>query len=336
MTHLLIVGAGSVGKRHLNNFAALGCQATLVDPRADRRREAEALNGVLAAHATIEDAFAKGADYEGAVICSPTRFHVEQTSLALRHKLPVLLEKPVSIALAEAESLRVSVAASGIPLLLGYTWRWSLPLRRVRALLDQGVVGAVHHAHFHMSAHLADWHPWERYQDFFMASKEQGGGALLDESHWIDLMIWCFGMPTEIYGAVGKLSGLEIDSDDCVDLIAAFGSKLSVVIHLDLFGRPHERSLRFVGDAGTLLWKAEPNMLMHSGRADQDWTTESFDVERNDMFAAVAKEFLEVLRGTRPPSCTIDDGHKVMRVIEAVRHSSKTGQRQVLGTVQAQ
>jgi predicted dehydrogenase len=53
-----------------------------------------------------------------------------------------------------------------------------------------------------MSAHLADWHPWERYQDFFMAQAALGGGALLDESHFLDLMLWSLA----VFSAVSMAS----------------------------------------------------------------------------------------------------------------------------------
>jgi predicted dehydrogenase len=68
-----------------------------------------------------------------------------------------------------------------------------------------------------MAAHLADWHPWERYQDFFMSSKTMGGGAILDESHWLDLMLWFFGTPEKLFAKVDKISDLEIETDDNVD-----------------------------------------------------------------------------------------------------------------------
>ena len=71
---------------------------------------------------------------------------------------------------------------------------------------------------FTMSAHLADWHPWERYQDFFMSNAAMGGGALLDESHWLDLMLWFFGMPDRLFAKIEKLSDLEIETDDNVDM----------------------------------------------------------------------------------------------------------------------
>jgi predicted dehydrogenase len=101
-----------------------------------------------------------------------------------------------------------------VPLLLGYTWRWWPSLLKVKDLVAQQAVGQLRHVKFTMAAHLADWHPWERYQDFFMASEALGGGALLDESHWLDLMLWFFGMPQKLFAKVEKISDLEIETDD--------------------------------------------------------------------------------------------------------------------------
>ena len=52
---------------------------------------------------------------------------------------------------------------------------------------------------------------------------------------------------------------------------------------------------------------------------------ESFTCVRNDMFLAVAREFLDVVSGKVSMSCSLDDGIKTMKVIEAIRESSRTG-----------
>jgi predicted dehydrogenase len=208
---------------------------------------------------------------------------------------------------------------------MGYTWRWWAPLRKVRELLAKNAVGKIRHVQFHMSAHLADWHPWERYQDFFMARREMGGGALLDESHWIDLMLWLFGMPSSVSGRIEKISDLEIDSDDNVDLLFAYDGGPRVSMHLDLYGRPHEKFIRFVGSEGTLFWSADPNQIRVGRGWQQEWETESFTCERNDMFVDVAKEFLDVLEGKPPATCSIEDGVRVLEVVEAARRASKDG-----------
>jgi predicted dehydrogenase len=322
--HILIIGSGSVGKRHARNLAALGCRISCVDPRAERRAELAAETPVVGAYATAEEGLQAGELY-GVVVASPTAYHPANTIAALEAKLPVLLEKPVAKTAAEARTMLAAEERTGVPVLLGYTWRWWPPLRRLRALLEEKTVGTLRHVQFHMSAHLADWHPWEPYQEFFMASAAQGGGALLDESHWIDQMVWLFGRPQQLIGRVEKISDLDIDADDNVDVLAMFANGLRVSLHLDLYGRPHEKFIRFVGEGGTLIWSADPNRIALSSDAAQNWKEQIFTHERNDMFVEVAKEFLEVVAGRAEPSCTLAEGVGVMELIEAIRTSSKDG-----------
>ena len=322
--HLLIVGSGSVGKRHARNFSSLGCRISCMDPRADRNAELAAETPIVSAFTSYEEALANG-KFDGVAICSPPHVHVDQTKACLKIKLPVLLEKPVCPSLADARSLAEAVKRENVPVLLGYSWRWWPPLVRVRALLEERAIGPMRHVRFVMSAHLADWHPWERYQDFFMAQKELGGGALLDESHWIDLACWMFGEPETVSARIEKLSNLEIETDDNVDILLKYPNGLRVSLHLDLYGRPHEKSITFVGETGSIRWSAEPNQVA-VGRGITDWDPiESFDCERNDMFMAVARDFLNVLAGGAADYCNLNDGLRVLRVIEAARKSSLEG-----------
>lgn len=322
---ILIVGTGSVGRRHARNLHALGATIACFDPRADRLDESAREVPLDGRHTDWDAALAQPID--GVVIASPPSFHVEQSIAWLSRGVPVLLEKPVSPDLASAEMLARAVATSKAPLLLGYTYRWWPPLVEIRKRIAAGAVGPARHARFVMSAHLADWHPWERYQDFFMASRELGGGALLDESHFLDLMLWFFGRPNAIGGKVEHLSSLDITTDDNVDLLAEYDGNLRVTIHLDLFGRPHEKSITLAGEGGTLQCLFDPSAVRQSADAAGNWQTMTFDCERNEMFMAVAREFLDVMAGRMSPTCTIDDGVEVLRLVEAARESSETGRR---------
>ena len=319
--HILIVGAGSVGKRHARNLNDLGCVVSCVDPRRDRldevSKEGVRLKSVFT---SLEEAFAAEDTLDGVVVGSPTSFHAEQSVAALQKGKPVLLEKPVSPDLASGLKLRSAVHDTNIPLLLGYTWRWWPPLLRAKDLIAQQAVGQLRHIKFTMAAHLADWHPWERYQDFFMASKTLGGGALLDESHWLDLMLWFFGLPEKLFAKIERISDLEIETDDNVDILVYYPNDMRVSLHLDLYARPHEKTIQFVGEKGTLIW--EPNRIKIGKEMDPHWDIQEFDYDRNEMFIEVAKEFLNVLSGKSVETCAIDDGIRVLRLIEAARLSS--------------
>jgi predicted dehydrogenase len=324
-SHILVVGGGSVGKRHARNLSSLGCAISCVDPRGDRLEEVQEELQLQNSFTSLGAALADNFDFRGVVIGSPTSLHVEQATAAVERGLPVLVEKPLSTDIDSGRRLADVLTAASGNLLLGYTWRWWPPLLRVRELLDQGRIGNVLHVSFLMSAHLADWHPWERYQDFFMAKRSLGGGALLDESHWIDLMVWFFGMPSELTARVERISRLEIETDDNVDILVRYAEGPRVSIHLDLFGRPHEKSIRFVGEDGTIVWSESPNQIRMSSEMAGGWDIENFTAERNDMFLGVDREFLDVAEGKRAPSCGIDDGLRVLEIIEAARRSSESG-----------
>lgn len=323
--HVLVVGTGSVGKRHARNLAGLGCRITCIDPREDRRAELGGELTLVGAFPSLEAAIADGERADAVVVASPPVFHVDQAIEAVEAGLPVLLEKPVATTEKNAERLLAAQRRTNTPILLDYTWRWWPPLIDVHRLLSERAIGKLHHVNFVMSAHLADWHPYESYQNFFMAKQALGGGALLDESHWIDLMIWFFGMPSSLFASVERIGGLEIDTDDNVDMWLAYPDGLRITMHLDLYGRPHQKSIRFVGEAGTILWNENPNRLAVGVGMDETWRETHYDCVRNDMFASVGKEFLSVIDGAAVQTCTLENGLSVLHVIEAARKSHDTG-----------
>lgn len=323
---ILIVGGGSAGRRHARNMASLGQSIGCFDPRQDRREQTrqEVPDAVL--FETFDSALTHASRMTGAVVASPPSFHVDQTLALLDAGVPVLLEKPVSPDLASALRLQQRVRAGAPPVLLGYTYRWWPPLVELRRRVLNEDAGTLRHTRFVMSAHLADWHPWEAYQDFFMASRELGGGALLDESHFIDLMLWMFGPPSAITGAAEHLSSLEITTDDNVDIIAEYPDNFRVTIHLDLFGRPHEKSVTVAGERGTLQCLFDPNVVRASDQP-AGWMETPFTCDRNDMFLAAAREFLALAAAgdaARNMTCGIDDGVAALRCVEAVRRSTDT------------
>lgn len=331
--HILVLGSGSVGKRHMSNLTALGCRISAMDPRQDRLDEAGGQVDLVDRYTDTEQIDGAWGNYDGVVVASPPTYHVAQTVAAIEADVPVLLEKPLCAGLEDARRLRSALQKHGeARVVMGYTYRWWPPLADFRRRI--GEVGKPLHAKFDMSAHLADWHPWEPYQDFFMASKELGGGALLDESHFLDLMLWFFGMPEKIYGRSEKLSSLDITTDDNVDIVAAYADGLRVNIHLDLFGRPHRKDISVSGEQGSLEWCFDPNRVRFSDKMVGDWNELHYEFERNDMFVKVAEEFLSLIDGhLKAPSCTLAEGIDVMRMIEAVRISTAEGREVALAEI---
>lgn len=321
--HVLVIGCGSVGKRHAANLHALGCTISGVDPRADRLAELADRVPVTHTFVSTEAAVDRLGGVDAVVVASPPSLHVAQALPWIDRGVPVLLEKPVSPDLVSARTLRDAERRTGTPVMLGYSFRWWPPVQHLGALVARGEAGRVLRVSMVLAAHLADWHPWERYQDFFMADARLGGGALLDESHFLDLLVWMFGWPLDLMATIDRLSALEITTDDNVEINLRMRSGARAVLHLDLYSRPHQREITVCGDAGTIHWDNERNVVeLHRAGAACEPT--AFNCERNEMFVAESRSFLEVIGGA-PPPCTLLDGLRVLQLVEAVRASAAEG-----------
>lgn len=323
--HILIIGTGSVGQRHALNFFDKDCKISCFDPRKDRLEELSSKIAIEKTYTNFDHAL-QDQTINAAIVCSPTKFHTDQSIKSLEAGWSVLLEKPISINLDDAQTLSLEVKKINKNkqiFLLGYTWRWWKALRKIKELLNAHEIGKVYHAQFFMSANLEDWHPWEPYQEFFMSDKELGGGALLDESHWIDQMLYFFGMPDKILATVDKISNLDITSDDSVELLAYYKEGLKAFIHLDIYGQPHEKSIKIIGEKGAIKWNEHLNTVdLFKGLNFNE--SFNFSNERNEMFIELANDFLKMLNGENSEiACSIDSGINVMKVIEAARISNR-------------
>lgn len=111
---LAVVGAGQIGRRHLQAIAAEpSCQAVaIVDPAPGGARTADELG--LPHHAGLE-AMLDAVAPEGVINAPPNSLHVPLSLACAKRGTPVLVEKPISDTLDSALALADAseAAASG-------------------------------------------------------------------------------------------------------------------------------------------------------------------------------------------------------------------------------
>ena len=322
---LLVVGCGSIGKRHLGNFQQLGVpHLGAVDTRGDRRREVAERFGIKALYESLDEALAEG--YDAVLVGVPTRHHLAVAQKAIAAGAHVLIEKPLADRLEGVETLLEEGRRRGLVLIVGYTYRFWPPLRKIKELLDGGAIGRVYSANITFSEYLPDWHPWEDYRSWFMASKELGGGALLDESHTIDFARWLFGEIDEVFCVNGHFSHLEITSDDLAEMTVLFRSGAVGNIHMDIFGRQHRKEMSIVGAEGNIDWDFYANEVRIYHSSAKAWQTWKFNCDRNEMFLAEDQSFLDCIAGKASPAVDGYDGLRTLKVILAAIESASTKQ----------
>ena len=125
---------------------------------------------------------------------------------------------------------------------------------------------------------------------------------------------------------VGHVSDLEIDSEDCAEILLQFDANLLGHVHVDYLQRVPSRTCRIVGEGGTITWdyyKNEVCLLTADHSEGETFRQESF--KRNDMFVEEIRHFLACLEGSQTPVIDVKGAVRVLRVALAARESARTG-----------
>ncbi len=137
---------------------------------------------------------------------------------------------------------------------VGYNLRFHPGLRKLKELVEAETLGRLLWAYVEAGQYLPDWRPWQDYRQSYTARRDLGGGILLDGSHELDSITWLMGKPTEVMCMAGKVSALEVDVEDCADVLLRFPCGAQADIHLDFVQHGYSRSCKLVGELGTALW----------------------------------------------------------------------------------
>lgn len=302
----LVIGYGSIARRHIANLRMLGVAQMLVFRPSGHPAE---VSGELRFVASIADGIAARPDL--AVVASPSARHMEALEPLLQAGVACYVEKPPVIAAPDVAKLRTLLAQGRPPVTLtGCNLRFLPSLRRLREALRAGKIGTPVRASLQAGQWLPDWRPQRDYRNTYSAHAEAGGGVIFDLIHEIDAARWLFGEFDKVRTLSGKLSRLEIDAEDTACLLfAKRGGGPIVSIGLDYVSRQRVRRYEIVGDEGTLVWDfalARLSLVKALGEELLDADPASFDTAAT--YLAAMGEFVEAVREKRPTSQDLNDG----------------------------
>ena len=325
---LLVIGAGSIGRRHMGNFYKHGIkEISCADPNPDRLEQAKQICSISNTYLDYKEALSLNR-YDAVVISSPTSMHTQMAIDAANAGCHIFLEKPVAHNLNCIEDLVHIVQKNKLEVFVAYCHRFIPSVQRLKTILDSGRIGRVYAFNMNWGSYLPTWHPWEDYRSFYMAKKEQGGGALLDESHGIDLLRFLFGAIKEVQGDVGTISHLEINSDDWASMLLRMENGMRGKAHFDLIRHDPQIKLEILGEKGSITWdRIDHKITIYASEAKSYEMIPYTTADLLSMYDTETLHFINCISGKEKSLISLDDGIQTMKVIEAVFESSETGKR---------
>ena len=130
------------------------------------------------------------------VICTPPFGHGEIEEEACKRDIPFFVEKPVAVSMALANRVAKAVAESGVATQVGYMFRFSPPVKKVRKMLSTRAIAMVQ-AHYYMPGlPPPKWWP----------TMALGGGQLVEQAtHMLDLGRFLAGEVVSVTGRTAQV-----------------------------------------------------------------------------------------------------------------------------------
>jgi predicted dehydrogenase len=318
----LVIGYGSIGKRHAGNLARLGYEVVLLR----HARGAGPANG-LREYYDLDEAIDTERP-EVAVVASPTPRHALDAARLIERGVPFLLEKPPAPDLASAIALQRVLEAKNFDRYdIAFNMRFFPPLRFVRDHLPS--LGKIYSMQVAAGSYLPSWRPGTDYRKTTSASPELGGGVHIELVHELDYILWFLGRPSRVAAHVTRVGGLEISTSDICAALLVYADGSSVELHLDYLSHKNLRGCRIIAERGTLEWSYAGRRVevFEPGRSEpRELMSVAADYDFNQTYIDELTNFIGVSKGACQRSVDISHGVGVMRTLDAIIRSSASGE----------
>lgn len=323
---VLLVGCGSIGKRHLRNLKTLGVSDLhAFDPRPDRVTEAVEQTGAHGWGSLSESLNTKP---DLTLITTPNSLHLEAALEAARAGSHLFIEKPLSHTLEGINELLKETQQRNLTALVGCNMRFHPGIAAVGNEVKNGRIGRIVSARIMAGSYLPDWHPWEDYRKGYSARADLGGGAILDGIHEIDYLLDILGPAVDVQCTAGRFGDIEIETEDTAEILLRTEAGALANIHLSYTQRAYRRNCLFSGTEGSLEWDFDHPHYRTYLASTKQWEETSFEaIDVNEMYIREMKHLLACIRGEEKPAQDLNAGRAALEVACAAKRSSETGKR---------
>jgi predicted dehydrogenase len=336
-TRIAVIGAGLIGRKHLSilkddpAFEVAG----VADPSAEAVAYARE-QGFR--HFADTEAMLDAVKPDGAIVAGPNVTHLPAALACIARRIPLIVEKPVADAVADAMKIVNAAAQAKVPTLTGHHRRHNPIMQAARDFVASGALGK-------LAAANGLW-LHRKPDDYFNVAwrREAGGGPILINAiHDIDCLRMVVGEIETVQAASARnMRGFPVEDTAAAVLTFANGA-LGTFIVSDATASPWnweataresaitpgeiENCFTVSGSKGSL---SIPQLQHWSyDKPDGGWadplTRRTLPVRHADPYPRQLHHFARVIRGEEAPVIDVAEGTRTLAATLAIAESARTG-----------
>jgi predicted dehydrogenase len=283
-----------------------------------------------------------GEELDGVIAALPNNLHLEVTKEVADRRINLLLEKPITCNVPDAEKIQEIVEKSQIKFMVGHHRRFSKQINRTKEAVKNGTLGDIIGVNVIWAAKKPD--------DYFTRSwridKEIGGPLLINTIHDVDDLRYIIGDIDMVQAYVtNEFRGNEVEDSGVINLRFKNGAIATIFLtdnspspwyyeactqEYSFFYPSNFNCYFFFGKKASLAFPSM-ELFSYNKKFGEGWhkpfKRQNLPVNRFDVFEEELKHFCELIKGKVESRITAYDATETLRVIEAIKESSTVGRR---------
>ena len=188
-------------------------------------------------------------DVDVVVVNSPVQTHFEYAKMALSAGKNVIIEKPFTVNVAEAQELVELAAEKKLFLSVYQNRRFDRDYLQVQQILNEGKLGNLKEAEIRFDRFRTAPSGKDHKED----PTKPGSGTLHDlGAHLIDQAVQLFGVPEKLFADVFSMQG-DAFANDYFEILLYYKNDLRVRLKTSVFSKEAHYAYNFHGDKGSFL-----------------------------------------------------------------------------------
>jgi predicted dehydrogenase len=329
---LLIIGLGSMGKRRIRCLLALGVVAKNIigfDTRRDRAEETKQLYSIET-HCEFTNIDLSTSN--AWIIATPPHLHMHYALIGASLNKHLFIE--ASVVDTEMDTLQTLLTKHSVVVFPSCTMRFFPGPEKIFSILNSHLLGKTYAWQYQSGQYLADWHPWEKVEDFYVSRKETGGCREIVpfELSWLTK---AFGPISNIKAHQDQVSLLAKEIDDIYLLQVQHQNGIFGQLLVDVLSRFPVRYMRITAEKGSLTWDAFANEIRVYTAEKSAWETISLAtgtiekryINPEEPYQKEIEAFLTCIKQSTQPHYTLDHDRDILKLLYlAEKNAAQTTQ----------
>lgn len=302
--NILIVGLGSIARKHIEAIQFLNYNATIYALRSTNNVVDE--KGITNVFSLDNLAIT----FDFGIISNPTHLHFEYIQLLAKKNIPLFIEKPALHSLENSADLIRLIEAKNLITYVACNLRFHPCVLFINEYIKTVKI-RINEINVYCGSYLPDWRPGKDFRKIYSANENMGGGVHLDLFHELDYTTWIFGQPIKSSSIKRSVSSLTINAVDYANYCLEYNNFTANIV-LNYYRKKVKRTIEIVLDNQIISVDLVNNLV--SDENDQV-LFQSSNFEMRNTYINQMEYFINCIKKNEKPMNSLKESIEVLKIV---------------------